>query len=163
AHIQVYSGLLGDGYIPTGPDGILLSTVLNFASSPLSGVLIGAVGPVVSPGVALLNSTGSILADLTGGNPTAALSELLNTPANVVNGFSNAATLTLDPLAPLFNPFVVSGSNGAEQLTGLSLGFGGLLSPGQVVDGAGGPIYYGVGGSAFNSLGMNLSFFPPDP
>ncbi|MCV6974341.1 outer membrane porin GjpA [Mycobacterium bourgelatii] len=162
AHGEVYTGLLGDGYIPTGPDGLLLSTILNFASSPFSGVLLGAVGPVISPAVALWNSAGSAFADITGGNVTGALSHLINTPANVVDAFFNGATLNIDALAPVFNPFVVEGSGGAEQLTGLSFAFGGLFSPGQVVDGASGEMYYGVGGSAFNALGMDLSFFPPD-
>ncbi|RUP03632.1 MAG: PE family protein [Mycobacterium sp.] len=162
AHGEVYTGLVGDGYIPSGPDGLLLSTVLNFASSPLSGVMIGAVGPVISPPVALLNSIGSILADATAGNVTAAVNGVLGLPAHVVDAFFNGATLNLDPLAPLFNPFVSSGSGGAEELTGLSLAFGGLFSPGQVVDGTGGPMYYGVGGSLFNALGLDLSFLPPD-
>ncbi|CAM2852731.1 PE family protein [Mycobacterium intermedium] len=162
AHGEVYTGLLGDGYIPTGPDGLLLSTILNLASSPFSGVALGAVGPVISPAVALWNSAGSVFADITGGNATGALGHLINIPANVVDAFFNGATLNIDALAPVFNPFVVEGSGGAEQLTGLSVAFGGLFSPGQVVDGASGDMYYGVGGSALNALGMHLSFFPPD-
>lgn len=162
AHGEVYTGLVGDGYIPTGPEGLLLSTVLNFASSPLSGVLIGAVGPLVSPPVALIDSMSAVLSDVTGGNLGAALHGLINTPARVVDAFFNGATLNLDPLAPVFNPFVSSGSGGAEELTGLSLAFGGLFSPGQVVHGVGGPTYYGVGGSLFNALGLDLSFLPPD-
>lgn len=162
AHGEVYSGLVGDGYIPTGPDGLLLSAVLNFASSPVSGLAIGAVGPVVSPAVSLWNSAGSVFADVTGGNLTGALTHVLSAPVNAVDAFFNGATLNGDALAPVFNPFVSGGSGGAEELTGLSLAFGGLLSPGQVVTGADGPMFYGVGGSAFNSVGMDLSFLPPD-
>lgn len=162
AHNEVYTGLFGDGYIPTGPDGLLLSVVTNFAASPFSGVLLGTAGPVISPAVALLNTAGGVFSDLTAGDLTGALGHLIDTPANVVNAFFNGAELNLDPLAPIFNPFVVDGSGGAEQLTGLSLAFGGLFSPGQVVDGASGDMFYGVGGSAFNSLGLDLSFYPPD-
>jgi hypothetical protein len=112
--------------------------------------------------VALLNSTGAVVTDLAGGHPAAALTDLLTAPANVVNGFFNGATLNLDPLAPVFSPFVASGDAGGEQLTGLSFAFGGLFSPGQVVTGAGGATYYGVGGSALNALGLDIVFVPPD-
>jgi hypothetical protein len=163
-HVQVWQGLAGlsDFGGGTGVEGALVKGLANFAASPLSGVLIGFAGPVVSPGVQLFNNAGTIFADITGGNPAAAFTTLTNTPADVVNAFFNGATLNLDPLAPVFNPFVTGGSGGGEQLTGLSLGLGGLFSPGQVVTGAAGPMYNGVGGSMLNSLGMDLSFFPPD-
>ena len=162
-HYQIYEGLLGNGFTtPSGPEGQFISALTNFAASPLSGVLIGFAGPVVSPGVQLLNNAGTIFADITGGNPAAALTELVNTPADVVNAFFNGATLNLDPLAPIFSPFVSAGDNGGQQLTGLSLAFGGLFSPGEVAFGANGPMYNGTGGSLLNSLGMDFSFSPPD-
>jgi PE family len=165
AHVQLFQGLTGDGFtLPSGPVGALTAGLANFASSPLSGVLLGAVGPVVSPGVALFNEAGTIVSDLTGGNVAAAVTQLLDTPATVANAFFNGATLNLDPFAPLVqNVFFSSNEGGTgEVATGLSFAFGGLFSPGQVVTGAGGPMYYGVGGSALNSLGMDLAFFPPD-
>ena len=163
-HLHIYQGLVGTGDFapPTGPEGQFVSALTNFAASPLSGVLIGFAGPVVSPGVQLLNNAGIIAADLTGGNPAAALTQLIDTPADVVNAFFNGATLNLDPLAPIFSPFVSAGDNGGEQLNGLSLAFGGLFSPGQVITGVNGPMYYGTGGSLFNSLGLDLSLVPPD-
>lgn len=157
AHNEIYTGLI-ESFLPDGPVGVVLTEVLNFAASPLSGLLMGAVGPFASPGVALLNSAGGVLADITGGNVTGALTGLLNTPANVVDGFFNGATLNLDPLAPLVNQFISGPTGGTEQVTGLSLGFGGLFSPGQVVYGAAGPIYNGVGGSLLNSIGVELTF-----
>jgi hypothetical protein len=165
SHIEVYEGLVGtaDFGAPSGLEGQLLTAVVNAASSPLSGVLIGFAGPLVSPGVALFNEAQTIFNYVTGGNPAAALTELVNTPATVINAYFNGATLNLDPLAPLFNGFVGGGSEGAEQLDGISLAFGGLFSPGQVVTGPGGPTYYGTGGSAFNALGLTISFLPPDP
>jgi PE family len=164
AHGEIYDGLVGTGDFtpPSGFEGQLVAGLTNFASSPFSGVLMGAVGPFVSPGVALGNSIGASLTDLTGGNPVAAFTDLLGTPANVVNGFFNGATLNLNPLAPIFSPFVSGGAEGGEQLTGMSLAFGGLFSPGQVVTGPGGPSYYGAGGSALNALGLDIAFVPPD-
>ena len=163
-HLHIYQGLVGVGDFapPTGLEGQFVSALTNFAASPLSGVLIGFAGPIVSPGVQLLNNAGTIATDLTGGNPAAALTELINTPADLTNAFFNGATLNLDPLAPIFSPFVSAGDAGGEQLNGLSIAFGGLFSPGQVVNGVNGPMYYGTGGSLFNSLGMDLSLIPPD-
>jgi hypothetical protein len=160
----VYAGLLGQGFgVPGGAEGELIAALDNFAASPLSGVLIGFLGPFISPEVALLNSVQAALGDLTGPNadPTAALYELVNTPANVVNGFFNGATLNLDGLAPLFDSFVSNGDNGGESITGLSFAFGGLFRPGSVVDGVGG-VENGVGGSILNSLGLDLAFSLPD-
>ncbi len=163
-HVEIYQGLVGTGDFspPTGPLGALVAGLANFAASPLSGVLIGFVGPVVSPGVQLFDNAQSIVADLTGGNPAAALGEFLNTPADVVNAFFNGSTLNLDPLLPLVNPFVSAGDDGGEYFTSLSIAFGGVFSPGQVVTGASGPMYYGTGGSMLNSLGMDISLIPPD-
>ncbi|MDP7723711.1 outer membrane porin GjpA [Mycobacterium sp. TY814] len=164
-HVELYTGLAGLGDFQTGTSSLetaLVAGLTNFAASPASGVLLGAVGPFVSPAVALWNSAGSVFADLTGGSPTAALGHLLDTPANVVDAFFNGATLNLDALAPAVNPFVTSGSAGGEQLDGVSLAFGGLFSPGQVVSGASGPMYYGTGGSLLNAVGLELSFYPPD-
>lgn len=159
-HLQLYKGFVGLGDFSTGSD--LATGLVNFASSPASGLLIGAVSPFVSPAVALWNSAGSVYAKITGGNPTGALYDLINTPANVVDGFFNGATLNLDALAPVFDPWVNSGSLGKEQLEGLTYTFGGLFSPGEVVTGASGPEFYGTGGSMLNGLGPNLSFHPPD-
>ncbi|CAM2852674.1 PE family protein [Mycobacterium intermedium] len=159
-HLQLYQGFVGLGDFSTGSG--LATALVNFASSPASGVLIGAVSPLISPAVALWNSAGSVFADITGGNPTGALYGLINTPANVVDGFFNGATLNLDALAPVFDPWVYSGSLGKEHLEGLTYTFGGLFSPGEVVTGASGPEFYGTGGSMLNGLGPHLSFHPPD-
>lgn len=164
-HVQLYEGLAGLADFQTGSSGFeqtLVAGLTNFAASPASGVLLGAVGPFVSPAVALWNTAGSVFADLTGGSPVAALGHLIDAPANVVDAFFNGATLNLDALAPTFDPFVTSGSAGGERLDGLSFAFGGLFSPGEVVTGASGPMYYGTGGAMLNALGLRFSFFPPD-
>ena len=164
-HYQLWLGLQGSGFTPgTGLEADFVGALANFAASPLSGVLIGAMGPFISPGVALWNEAGTIFADLTGAtpNPAAAFAALLDTPATVTNAFFNGATLNLDALAPVFSPFVSAGDNGGQTLTGLSFAFGGLFSPGQVAYGASGPMYNGTGGSLLNSLGMDFAFSPPD-
>jgi len=159
AHNQIYENLVGIGSdFNPGPDTAALKAVVDLASSPLSGVLMGFAGPFVSPGVALFNEAGAIFGDLTGGNPMGALGRLIGTPATVVNAFFNGASLDISPLAPFLNDFVSAGSDGVQTLTGGSLGFGGLFSPGQVVYGPGGETYYGVGGSFLNSLGVNFVY-----
>ncbi|MDD7813833.1 outer membrane porin GjpA [Mycobacterium sp. CSUR Q5927] len=156
------------------PDDFPLSTdeltpVLSFLASPLSGVLIGALGPSISPLVALSNSIGEISTALSGDNPdwTAALQDIANIPANMVGGFLNGATLNLDALLPTLTeagllPAVLD-------VTQLSYTFGGLLSPGltgtdvegfvkEIFDGSS----PGIGGSIINGLGLTtgLMGFP---
>jgi hypothetical protein len=86
----------------------------------------------------------------------AGLEELINTPANVLNGFLNGATLNLDPLIPLAEQTGLLPTEiqlGALTIgldyNNLDLAFGGLLSPGETVD--------GIGGSIFNSLGIGAA------
>ncbi|WP_293055141.1 outer membrane porin GjpA [Mycobacterium sp.] len=163
-HGEIIQALVGQGFgVSPGLEGELITAAESFASSPLSGVLIGMTGPLVSPAVELFDSLQTAFADLAGTNadPTAALDTVLNTPANVVDAFFNGATLNLDWLAPLFEQFVSNGDDGGESISALSFAFGGLFSPGSVADGVGG-VANGVGGSFFNSVGMDLAFVPPD-
>jgi len=161
-HTQVYDGLIGQGFsVPGGLEGDVIAALDNFAASPLSGVLIGAVGPFISPEVELFDSLQTAVTDFTSGDPTAALTQLIDTPINVVDAFFNGATLNLDALVPFLEPFVSAGDGGGESITSLDIAFGGLFSPGSVVDGVGG-VENGVGGSLLNSLGMELTFHAPD-
>lgn len=159
-HYQIWAGLNGSGFeqgaLLPGP---AVQFVASLAASPLSGALIGFAGPVLSPGVALINEAGSIVGDLTGAspNPAAAFATVLDTPATVTNAFLNGATLNLDPLIPVVNPFVSAGDSGGQNLTAVSVAFGGVLSPGETTYGAN-----GTGGSLINSLGMGFAFAPPD-
>ena len=126
----------------------LITQVVNFAASPLSGVLIGLAGPVASPAVAFANSIQTIADAFAAEDPAAAFQAVIDTPANMVDGFLNGATLNLDVLAP-----VVNGAGLLKEGTtidNLSLGFGGLLTPGQ-------PLESDIGGSIFNSLGLTVS------
>lgn len=123
------------------------ATLLTLLSSPLSGVLMGLIGPFASPGVALLNSIGDVVQGLGGGDLSAVAQDLLAIPANVVGGFLNGATLDLGVLLPLLEQLLqVPDGN---EIIGASWDFGGLLTPGITEAG-------NVGGSAFNSLGLDL-------
>lgn len=160
-HGLIYLGLTGQAAalgIPAPAEPI--PEIVNFLSSPLSGVLIGGLGPVISPMVALDNSIQTIIGDLSGSaaNPEAALQDLLDTPANVLSGFLNGATLNLDSLIPLIEQANLVPLPPGASLDSLSFAFGGLLSPGETsglaLTGS------GIGGSIFNSVGLDLSGVP---
>lgn len=156
------------------PDDFPLTTdellpVLSFLASPLSGVLIGALGPSLSPLVALSNTISDISTALTGDNPdwTAALQDMANLPANMIGGLLNGATLNLDALLPSLTE---AGLLPADlDVTALSYTFGGLLSPGvtgtdvegfvNLINDGSSP---GIGGSIINGLGLTtgLMGFP---
>ncbi|HSA39562.1 MAG TPA: outer membrane porin GjpA [Mycobacterium sp.] len=137
----------------------LITQAVNFLASPLSGVLIGSVGPVISPLVAIANSFAA-LADAE--DPVAGLQELVAMPANAAGAFFNGATLNLDGLLP-----VISGALPMPEgisIDSLSLAFGGLLTPGGTALGPEGgepALEYdqGIGGSIFNSLGLSVGLF----
>ncbi|WP_067971281.1 outer membrane porin GjpA [Mycolicibacter icosiumassiliensis] len=146
-----------------------LTPILSFLASPLSGVLIGALGPSIAPLVALGNSAGEISTALSGDNPdwNSALQDIVNIPANMVGGLLNGATLNLDGLLPTLTQ---AGLLPADlDVTALSYTFGGLLSPGltstdvdgfikEISDGSS----PGIGGSIINGLGLTtgLMGFP---
>lgn len=133
-----------------------ITQVVNVLASPLSGVLMGLVGPAISPVVALVNSITSIGNALIHGNLTKALQSVINIPANVVNGFLNGANLNLDGLAPLLTKTMPAGNS----LQKLNIQFGGLLSAGVT-----GMDLSGIGGSILNSLGLTAvtTLAPNDP
>jgi hypothetical protein len=148
-HTFVYSLL--PGLLP--PDLVEpLQPLINFIASPMSGVLIGALGPFIAPFVALGNS----ISDGDG------FSEIL---ANTVGAFFNGATLDLDALLPLLNSGTLLPLPEAISFTHLDVAFGGLFSQGVVSNGPwelydsdGDPFISvpSVGGSLFNSLGMGI-------
>lgn len=147
--------------LPPDVDAATVTQILNVLESPLSGLLIGAVGPVISPGVALLNTVLAVGAALQASDPSAALSNLLDAPANMVNAFFNGADLNLDALAPLINKSGILPAG--TTINALDYAFGGLLSVGSVSQGTytqGGTLNPGIttpGGSILNSLGLNIT------
>jgi len=145
-----------------------VEAILNVLSSPASGILIGDLGPFISPWVAGLNSIEAIVGALQSGDTTAALQDLLDAPANFVGAFFNGATLNLDALLPLLDQLNILPPDDAP--TALSYAFGGLFSPGDVITGpyeffgstgteVGAPVT-DVGGSMLNSLGITASGVP---
>lgn len=131
------------GYIPVDQQAAAIP-IINFLASPASGIIMGAIGPWISPWVALGNS----IADGDSFN------EIL---ANMTGAFFNGADLNLDSLLPAINGAGLFPAGMA--MTNLDIGFGGLLSAGSVgqsaVFGDG-----GVGGSIFNSVGINFTGVP---
>jgi hypothetical protein len=146
--------------LPAGIDPATVTQLLDVLASPASGLLIGAVGPVISPAVALLNSALAVGAALQASDPSTALQDLLNVPANVVGSIFNGADLNLDALVPLI---AKSGLLPASTtISALDFAFGGLLSVGSVSqgtytqDGTITPITT-PGGSILNSLGLTVN------
>jgi hypothetical protein len=146
--------------LPAGTDVAAVTQVLNVLESPASGLLMGMVGPVISPGVALLNSALAVGAALQASDPSAAFSDLLNVPANVVGSFFNGTDLNLDALVPLIAQAGILPAG--TTINALDVGFGGLLSVGSVSQGTytqNGTItpITTPGGSILNSIGLNIS------
>ena len=144
--------------VPDAP----IPTIVDFLASPLSGVLIGALGPSISPLVALSNSIQEVSDALNGDTPdwTTALQDLANIPANMAGGFLNGATLDLSSLIPLIEQSNLVALPEGASLDNVSIAFGGLLTPGET----GATLSHlgteTIGGSILNSLGLNLSGVP---
>jgi hypothetical protein len=115
--------------------------LLAFATSPLSGVLLGLAGPGLGAALVLGQNLNSIGAELTSATPDLgnAISTLLDTPAGMTDAFLNGgATLDITELVTRFGPAI-----GVEFPDGVKIAItlGGLLSP---------------GGSIFNALGFDF-------
>jgi hypothetical protein len=124
------------GYIPAGEQAEIIP-IINFLASPASGILMGDLGPFISPFVALINSIG-------------AGDDLNTTLADMYGAFFNGADLDLNSLTPLINGLDLF-PQGME-MTSLDFAFGGLLTPGDTTA--------GIGGSLFNSVGLFFSGVP---
>lgn len=148
--------LLNAGLIPLpeGTDLDMVTSIVNFMASPMSGMIMGMLGPGLSPWIALMNS----INDGDGFNETM---------ANMSGAFFNGATLNLDSILPAIND---SGTlpNGMS-MDHLEFAFGGLLTPGDVAnapysffDASGNLVNEvpAVGGSILNSLGLEISGVP---
>lgn len=142
------------GYLPAGTDVDGVNAALNWMISPMSGVIMGSLGPGISPWIAMMNS----IAD---GDD---LNEII---ASGWNGFLNGAVLHLDSLLPMINDagFLPQGM----ALDRLDFTFGGLLSTGNVqignyqVIGANDEVLAtvpAVGGSLFNAVGLEMVGVP---
>ena len=171
-HALLYALLTNQGSALGLPPGLLptfdspIPEIINFLSSPLSGVLIGAVSPLVAPLVPFLNPALELIADLENGtspNIGELFTDLLKAPLNSIDGFFNGDVLNLDALAPLVSQLGLLPAG--DEITGISFGFGGLLSPGLVGGNPADITFFGdsipSGGSIFNALGLDLSIANP--
>lgn len=134
-------------FLPPGTDADAILPILNFIASPMSGMIMGMLGPGLSPWVALMNSI----------NDGDGLNEIL---ANMTGAFFNGATLNLDFILPMLEGVVPPGT-----ISHLDFALGGLLTPGSVAnadytyyDSAGNIVdsVPAVGGSIFNSVGLAI-------
>jgi hypothetical protein len=139
-----HSTLFGEipGYLPAS-DAAEITPIINFLGSPASGIIMGDLGPFISPLVALSNSIG-------------AGDDLNTTLADMYGAFFNGADLSLNSLLPAINGLDLFPPG--MEMTNLDIGFGGLLSTGSVGTAALGD--GGVGGSIFNSVGLYFSGVP---
>ena len=139
------------GYLNLPADQVdQIKKVMTFLASPATGVLIGLAGPVISPAVALGQSIQAIVGHLSGTPDLgAAVQEFINIPGNMIGAFFNGATANLDALVPVINNSGILKSG--TSLNSLSMAFGGLFSTGSTRTAD------GIGGSIFNSMGMNVS------
>ncbi|MEB3070607.1 outer membrane porin GjpA [[Mycobacterium] vasticus] len=141
-------------FLPADIDADQVTPIVNFLASPLSAIIMGSLGPGISPWVAMMNSI----------NEGDGFNEIL---ANMWGGFLNGATLNLDFVLPMVNDagFLPVGMS----LDHLEFAFGGLLTPGSVsigpyeVLGTGGEVagsVPAVGGSIFNGIGLEMVGVP---
>lgn len=130
--------------------------ILHMLSSPLSGIIMGSLGPLIAPWVGLLNSI----------SDHDSLGDIL---ANTFGAFLNGATLNLDSLVPLINEIGGGLLPAGSELTHVDIAFGGLFTAGDVaidpyqVAGPGGALIDAtpaVGGSILNSVGLGLVGVP---
>jgi hypothetical protein len=89
--LQVIGGASVDDPSPVWDAIVQFAPVLRFTQSFASGVLIGAVGPLLSPLVSLSRSVNSFVANLQAGQYLDAVYELVNIPTNMTNAFFNGA------------------------------------------------------------------------
>lgn len=127
------------GYLPAA-DASEITPIIDFLGSPASGIIMGALGPEISPLIAL-------------GNSISAGDDFNETLANMYGAFLNGADLNLDSLLPTINGLDLFPAG--MSMTDLDIAFGGLLSTGGV-----GTDADGVGGSIFNSVGIDFVGVP---
>lgn len=112
--------LAGDSYASLKP-------ILDATTTPISGLLVGAIGPIVAPVLAVVNGLSNTLALLQESDFGGALTELINIPANAIGALLNGGpVLDLTPLLGL------AGITLPDSIKSIGLQMGGLLSPGGV-------------------------------
>ncbi|MGV0992620.1 MAG: hypothetical protein ACOYB7_10225 [Mycobacterium sp.] len=137
------TGLLSDQILTS------LQPVLNVLQTPAAGVLLGFVGPVIAPFIALGDGIGGAVAALQTSDFITAINDLINIPTNMINAALNGTTLNLSRAIGL-----------PPEVTSLGLALGGLLttytSPAGVLNPG-----TQVGGVGFDELTVTATF--PNP
>jgi hypothetical protein len=154
AHINAVESLLdpsANGLLYDALKGIgEFQALYQFAESPLSGVALGEAEMILNPLLALNDSYQNIVTDLGGATPdtTAALNELLDIPANILDATLNGQFLDgATPEIDLSSLVTDLGAAPYYSVDGPELLLGGLLSP--------------DGGSFLDALAYSVSYFPP--
>lgn len=128
----------------------IVTPLISFTGSFLSGALIGLIGPILGPALAIAKTVENITAALTAPVPDipTALSEAINVVPNVLDAFLNGGpVLAATPLVSLIGTLV---GLKIPAVTTVGIAMGGLLSP---------------GGSLFNTADMDvvIDLTPPEP
>lgn len=142
-----------------------IAQATTLLSSYGSGVILGLLGPVLAPVAALINSVTAIVDFASAGDFIGAINEVINIPANLVNGFLNGALLDLSPLLSAFGP--------NPPLNGIGFRLGGLIAGPVPVNGSldnpNNPPTEFSGGTGYDSLyavkvtGIGTFTFPGFP
>ncbi len=123
-----------------------LAPVVGLLTTSLSGVLLGLVGPVVAPVLALGAGFQAVFDELSAEDPDleSAFNSLVNIPADMADAFLNGGqTLDLTPVVSLLAADLL------PEGTEIGIALGGLLSP---------------GGNIFNALDLTVPFdLLPEP
>ena len=170
-HSQLWTVL--DGALPNllGSLGLddsqlpMVQSLFAFAGSPLSGILLGELGTVLSPALQFDDDITAISNALTGDTPDwdTALQTLARMPADItgayLNGYGEVDLVPiLDQLGISLPPLEIIGGAPAD-VTGLDLNLGGLLSGGTSIFDS-----IGVGADMGPTLGtMDLSALAVGP
>jgi len=136
-----------DGSWPVGHDQVFdvlhnlsaisptLKSLVSFTASPLSGLLLGAVGPVLGPALAFGDGIQSAVGHLS--DPVSAVNDLVNIPAHMTDAFLNGgpslSALTVFEALGLPTELEIAGigdfSLAKASIDALGLTMGGVLSP----------------------------------
>lgn len=120
AHASIYTLL--PQVVPDTPQELL-----DFLTTPLSGLILGLIGPVLAPVLSVVNSVEAVIDYLGASDFQSALFELINIPTNAIGAFLNGGP-TID-ITSLLASLVPEPS----KLNSASIALGGLLSQGSSI------------------------------
>ncbi len=163
SNIPVTSVSLGPVALPLSPRtvygfvtdelgaGSALIPVLNFLQTPISGALLGLVGPVIAPFVALGNGISGAIAAIQASDVATAINDLINIPTNMINAFLNGG-VRLDLTSVLKSALPPSVNTIGFNLGGLLTTFTSTIPSVEVPAGS-----VQVGGVALDALAINAT------